>query len=121
VAWAARRFALPGERVFALWAAAAGVGVAVATSRLSLRGDRALALYAAAYAAGGFGCSGWVSDTYRLSLASGRASSATRRYSSAQLFTWSALGPRATGFTSLRTSRPWKAIHQSCNVDVTYV
>jgi prolipoprotein diacylglyceryltransferase len=38
----------------ALWAAAAGVGVAVATSRLSLRGDRALALYAAAYAAGGF-------------------------------------------------------------------
>jgi prolipoprotein diacylglyceryltransferase len=38
----------------ALWAAAAGVGVAVATNRLSLRGDRALALYAAAYAAGGF-------------------------------------------------------------------
>jgi phosphatidylglycerol---prolipoprotein diacylglyceryl transferase len=38
----------------ALWAVAAGVGVAVATSRLSLRGDRALALYAAAYAAGGF-------------------------------------------------------------------
>ena len=38
----------------ALWAAAAGVGVAVATSRLSLRGDRALALFAAAYAAGGF-------------------------------------------------------------------
>ena len=38
----------------ALWAAAAGVGVAVATSRLSLRGDRALALYAAAYAVGGF-------------------------------------------------------------------
>lgn len=38
----------------ALWAAAAGVGVALATSRLSLRGDRALALYAAAYAAGGF-------------------------------------------------------------------
>jgi len=38
----------------ALWATAAGVGVAVATSRLSLRGDRALALYAAAYAAGGF-------------------------------------------------------------------
>ncbi len=38
----------------ALWAAAAGVGVVVATSRLSLRGDRALALYAAAYAAGGF-------------------------------------------------------------------
>ena len=38
----------------ALWAAAAGVGVAIATSRLSLRGDRALALYAAAYAAGGF-------------------------------------------------------------------
>jgi prolipoprotein diacylglyceryltransferase len=38
----------------ALWAAAAGVVVAVATSRLSLRGDRALALYAAAYAAGGF-------------------------------------------------------------------
>ena len=32
-------------------AAAAGVGVAIATSRLSLRGDRALALYAAAYAA----------------------------------------------------------------------
>jgi prolipoprotein diacylglyceryltransferase len=38
----------------ALWAAVAGVGVAVATSRLSLRGDRALALFAAAYAAGGF-------------------------------------------------------------------
>ena len=38
----------------ALWAAAAGVAVAVATRRLSLRGDRALALYAAAYAAGGF-------------------------------------------------------------------
>jgi prolipoprotein diacylglyceryltransferase len=38
----------------ALWAAAAGVGLAFATSRLSLRGDRALALYAAAYAAGGF-------------------------------------------------------------------
>jgi prolipoprotein diacylglyceryltransferase len=38
----------------ALWAAAAGVGVAVAISRLSLRGDRALALFAAAYAAGGF-------------------------------------------------------------------
>ena len=38
----------------ALWAAAAGVAVALATSRLSLRGDRALALYAAAYAAGGF-------------------------------------------------------------------
>jgi prolipoprotein diacylglyceryltransferase len=38
----------------ALWAAAAGVCVVVATSRLSLRGDRALALYAAAYAAGGF-------------------------------------------------------------------
>ena len=38
----------------ALWAAAAGAGVLVATSRLSLRGDRALALYAAAYAAGGF-------------------------------------------------------------------
>jgi prolipoprotein diacylglyceryltransferase len=38
----------------ALWAAAAGVGVALATSRLSLRGDRGLALYAAAYAAGGF-------------------------------------------------------------------
>ena len=38
----------------ALWAAAAGVGVALATGRLSLRGDRALALYAAAYAAGGF-------------------------------------------------------------------
>jgi prolipoprotein diacylglyceryltransferase len=38
----------------ALWAVAAGVGVAVAISRLSLRGDRALALYAAAYAAGGF-------------------------------------------------------------------
>ena len=38
----------------ALWAAAAGVAVAIATSRLSLRGDRALALYAAAYAAGGF-------------------------------------------------------------------
>jgi prolipoprotein diacylglyceryltransferase len=38
----------------ALWAVAAGVGVAVATSRLSLRGDRALALYAAAYAVGGF-------------------------------------------------------------------
>jgi prolipoprotein diacylglyceryltransferase len=38
----------------ALWAVAAGVAVAVATSRLSLRGDRALALYAAAYAAGGF-------------------------------------------------------------------
>jgi prolipoprotein diacylglyceryltransferase len=38
----------------ALWAAAAGVGVALAASRLSLRGDRALALYAAAYAAGGF-------------------------------------------------------------------
>ena len=38
----------------ALWAAAAGVGVAIATNRLSLRGDRALALYAAAYAAGGF-------------------------------------------------------------------
>jgi hypothetical protein len=26
VAWAARRFALPGERVFALWAAAYAVG-----------------------------------------------------------------------------------------------
>jgi prolipoprotein diacylglyceryltransferase len=38
----------------AVWAAVAGVGVAVATSRLSLRGDRALALFAAAYAAGGF-------------------------------------------------------------------
>jgi prolipoprotein diacylglyceryltransferase len=38
----------------ALWAVAAGVGVAVATGRLSLRGDRALALYAAAYAVGGF-------------------------------------------------------------------
>jgi prolipoprotein diacylglyceryltransferase len=38
----------------ALWAAAVGVGVAIAIRRLSLRGDRALALYAAAYAAGGF-------------------------------------------------------------------
>jgi phosphatidylglycerol---prolipoprotein diacylglyceryl transferase len=38
----------------ALWAVAAGVGVAVATGRLSLRGDWALALYAATYAAGGF-------------------------------------------------------------------
>lgn len=38
----------------ALWSAAAGVAVAVATRRLGLRGDRALALAAAAYAAGGF-------------------------------------------------------------------
>jgi prolipoprotein diacylglyceryltransferase len=38
----------------ALWAAAAGVAVVVATRKLGLRGDRALALYAAAYAAGGF-------------------------------------------------------------------
>jgi prolipoprotein diacylglyceryltransferase len=38
----------------ALWSAAAGVAVAVATRRLGLRGDRALALAAAAYAVGGF-------------------------------------------------------------------
>lgn len=38
----------------ALWSAAAGVAIAVATRRFGLRGDRALALAAAAYAAGGF-------------------------------------------------------------------
>ena len=105
----------------ALWAAAAGVGVAVATAGCRCAATARSRCTPPPTRPAVSRCFGWVSDTYRLSLASGRASSATPRYLSAQPFTWSALGPRATRLTSLRTSRPWKAIHQSCNVNVTYV
>jgi len=66
-------------------------------------------------------CFGWVSDTYLLCLACGQVSSATLPSSSARPFTWFAPGPRAPRLSIQRTSRRWKAIHQSCNVNVTYV